>query len=766
MKRFISAMVIVLGWAAAAWAAPPGTLTTLRAIHALSNAEAAKTFPVSFEATVTYFRPTKHFNNLWVQDDGVAIYVSSSAEFKLAPGDRVLVRGTTSPSFHPIVRSEDITVLAHGVPPKPLQASFDDLIRVRYDAMLVSVRGVVHTADSLGGTGDQTGLQILTDGGTIEADVDSYSPDAIKDLLDAEVEIAGVASGRFDGKMQQTGILLHVTSFADVKILKRAGASPWSLPVTPPSEILTNYHVNDLSRRLRVQGTITYYRPGSAIVLQSGAKSLWVQTRTHSDLRVGDVVDATGFPNARDGFLTLTGGEVQDSHLRAPIAPQPATASQLSSSHNIFDLVSIEGQIVAEVRGATQDEFVLASDGLLFSATIRHAFIHVSDPASLPPLKRIAPGSKVRVTGICTLDESDPFSGPVSFNILLRSYDDIAVVGNPSPLNVRNLMIFIGLLLAVVFVIGIRGWTLERKVRRHTAALAALEHRRGRILENINGSLPLAEIIEEITEMVSFMLKGAPCWCEITDGARLGNYPSKLTALRIVKEDIPARSGPSLGAIFTAFDLVTIPSATESEALSMATGLATLSIETRRLYSDLLHRSEYDLLTDIHNRFSLEKLLDTQIDEARLKATIFGLIYIDLDNFKLVNDSYGHQAGDQYLQWVALRLKRQLRPLDKLARLGGDEFAALLPMVRNRAEVEEIAQRLERSFDEPFAIEGQVLHGSASVGIALYPEDGATRDDLLNAADAAMYEVKNTKRQIEQMLDGQQNPEPAPKNRS
>jgi diguanylate cyclase (GGDEF)-like protein len=180
----------------------------------------------------------------------------------------------------------------------------------------------------------------------------------------------------------------------------------------------------------------------------------------------------------------------------------------------------------------------------------------------------------------------------------------------------------------------------------------------------------------------------------------------------------------------------------------MVSGLAELGIETRRLYSDLLHRSEFDLLTDIHNRFSLDKHLDTLIDEARRKASIFGLIYIDLDEFKQVNDTYGHQAGDLYLQEVAERMKQQLRGNDTLARLGGDEFAALITTVRNRAGAEEIAQRLERSFDEPFTVEGCVLHGSASFGIALYPEDGATKDSLLNAADAAMYTAKNAKRQV------------------
>ena len=226
------------------------------------------------------------------------------------------------------------------------------------------------------------------------------------------------------------------------------------------------------------------------------------------------------------------------------------------------------------------------------------------------------------------------------------------------------------------------------------------------------------------------------------------NCPPKLEGLRVVESEIPAHAGPPLGALFAAFDSHAKHSDNEPEAVSMAVALTALAVETRRLYSDLVHRSEFDLLTDIHNRFSLEKYLDRQIEEARQNAGIFGLIYIDLDKFKQVNDIYGHQTGDLYLQEVALRMKRQLRGVDMLARLGGDEFAALLPRVRNRAKVEEIAQRLERSFDEPFVIEEHRLQGSASIGIALYPEDGATKDELLSAADAAMYAVKSAKHEI------------------
>jgi diguanylate cyclase (GGDEF)-like protein len=111
-------------------------------------------------------------------------------------------------------------------------------------------------------------------------------------------------------------------------------------------------------------------------------------------------------------------------------------------------------------------------------------------------------------------------------------------------------------------------------------------------------------------------------------------------------------------------------------------------------------------------------------------------------------------------------MKRQLRGNDTLARLGGDEFAALITAVRNRAGAEEIAHRLEHSFDEPYNIDGYVLHGSASLGIALYPEDGATKDSLLSAADAAMYVAKHIKRQGGTALDEQRNSELMPKDRT
>jgi diguanylate cyclase (GGDEF)-like protein len=291
---------------------------------------------------------------------------------------------------------------------------------------------------------------------------------------------------------------------------------------------------------------------------------------------------------------------------------------------------------------------------------------------------------------------------------------------------------------------------VEARLERHNTQL---EMKRSRILEDINSSRPMPELIDAITEMVAFSLDCPFCWCEMPDGARLGNAPANTKGLRSMRLDIPARAGGSLATLFAATESGEPRPQDETAALESGVRLATLAIETRKLYKDLVYRSEFDLLTDIHNRFSLDRYLEQMIEKAKVEGSIFGLVYVDLDEFKQVNDFYGHHVGDLYLQEVSMRMKRQLRSGDMLARLGGDEFAALVPVVRSRAAIEEIAQRLERCFDAPFAVEGYVLRGGASVGVALYPEDGTSPDSLLSAADAGMYVAKHTKRHGSEMPD-------------
>jgi len=745
MKRLFLAVLVVTGMAMrlSAAASPPASL---HAIRQLSNADAEKGPGVAFEATVTYFRGYQKV--LFVQDGADAIYVDATTQIPLVPGDRVQIKGTLVSGFLPFVRSQDITLLHHGDRPRPVPATFDELIQGKFNSTLVTLHGTIRAADinrSQLAQGRATTLRILMDGGFIEGYLNSGDAAALPGLLDAECNITGTVSGRFDGKRQLTGAIVNLSSLQDIEVVKPAVADPWSLPVTPMNAVLKGYHIVNQTARMRVHGTVTYYEPGTAVVLQSGKTSLWIKTHSFLPLHVGDGVDAIGFPGVNDGLLELTGGELRPDGTHAPLAAEPFDMQDVTSVKPIFNLVTLEGKVVTMVRESGQDEYVLEAGGQLYSAIYKHAVA----PENLQPLRDIQVESTIRVTGIFILESSDSFGGNVSFNILMRSPDDLAVVDSPSWLNTSHLAILAGLLLIALLGVGMREWLVERKVRRQIGVLAYVEQRRGHILEDINNSRPLSEILERITELVSVKLNGAACWCQVTDGALLGNPPPDVadTSLRIEELPIPSRSGTPLGSIFAAFDSYTKVCAAETEALQMGAGLATLAIETSRLYSDLVHRSEFDLLTDIENRFSLERHLEHLIQAARESAGVFGLLYIDLNEFKQVNDMRGHRAGDLYLQQVATRMKRQLRPGDMLARLGGDEFAVLLPSVRGRMDVEEIALRLECCFDKPFPGEGYVIQGSASIGIALYPENGVTKDSLLSAADAAMYVIKQSRPQ-------------------
>ncbi len=744
--RIFGLFFVTLLWLSARVAKTQDTvpLTSLRAVHTLSNAEADRALSVAFRGQVTYYK--KGDVDLFVQDGDFAVYVETTTDHDFATGDRVLVIGKTRASFRPEIKAEKVIFLGRGAAPTPVKAEFKHLIRAEVDCLRATVHGVVRSANIV--TDARTRniyLQLRMEGGNVDAEMAEKAPVDLAGLLDSEVEVTGPVSGKFDSKMQMNGILIQVQSFSDVKIIRRASLSPNQLPVTPMDHILSGYDVQDHTQRVKVKGSITYFQPGSSLVLQDNNKSILVKTQFEQSVRIGDLATATGFPDVQNGSLTLTSAEIEDSNTISPVRPISEIPDDLAAGGHAFDLVSIEGQLVTAVREAAQDEYVLVTNGHLFKAILKHPEHGTNlQPA---PLKEIAIGSRLRITGICVLSNGDKSQDPVGFDILLRSPTDLIVIAGPSLLNVRVLTYLVGILLGVLVIMGGLAWRTERGARSYTARLARMEQKRSRILEDINGSVPLADIIEQITELVAFRLRGAPCWCELLDGRHLGRQPEEFRGLRKVESSIRARSGAQLGVVFTAFHAATRHVDTELEALSMAAGLISLAIETRRLYSDLQRRSDFDLLTELHNRFSLEKRLSEMIEEARLIKGSFGLIYIDLDGFKLTNDVYGHLVGDRYLQQVTLRLKHQLRPTDMMARLGGDEFVVVVPKVRTRDEIQMVVDRLEDCFRSPFAIEGNQLHGSASFGVALFPLDGATQDSLLNSADAAMYVTKHEKRE-------------------
>ena len=152
--------------------------------------------------------------------------------------------------------------------------------------------------------------------------------------------------------------------------------------------------------------------------------------------------------------------------------------------------------------------------------------------------------------------------------------------------------------------------------------------------------------------------------------------------------------------------------------------------------------AHHDALTGLPNRAAFMEHLNHLISSARTTRAELALLFIDLDHFKRVNDSLGHLVGDVLLQTVARRILECVRATDRVARFGGDEFMVLLPGVRDRADIEQVAQKLLAAIEVPFEAEGRPLSVTPSVGIAVFPHDGSSPDELIKHADTAMYVAK------------------------
>jgi diguanylate cyclase (GGDEF)-like protein/PAS domain S-box-containing protein len=158
--------------------------------------------------------------------------------------------------------------------------------------------------------------------------------------------------------------------------------------------------------------------------------------------------------------------------------------------------------------------------------------------------------------------------------------------------------------------------------------------------------------------------------------------------------------------------------------------------------TSLRHQATHDALTGLPNRTLLFDVLEKAIDGARTSGSVLALMLMDLDRFKEVNDTFGHQFGDALLKQVAFRLQNQMRGEDVVARLGGDEFAVVVPAAADAGSTALTARRILHTLEQQFVIEGQVLEVGASIGIALYPDHGTDARTLLRRADVAMYSAK------------------------
>jgi diguanylate cyclase (GGDEF)-like protein len=191
----------------------------------------------------------------------------------------------------------------------------------------------------------------------------------------------------------------------------------------------------------------------------------------------------------------------------------------------------------------------------------------------------------------------------------------------------------------------------------------------------------------------------------------------------------------------------------EEDDTAFLGGLANIlatAVERQEARNRLTYLAQYDSLTNLPNRRRLAACLEEAIGDAARDRRRAAVMFIDLDRFKNVNDMLGHGVGDQLLVQAAARLEACARRGDVVARLGGDEFAVVVPQLEahhdNEHDAAQVAGRIIEALSQPFHLQGQQLFVSASIGIASYPQDGASAEQLLKSADTAMYGAKNNGR--------------------
>jgi diguanylate cyclase (GGDEF)-like protein len=720
-------------------------LSTASEVH--NRPSSAPIAKVHLTGTVTYYDPSDGV--MFFQDASGGTYVNTSKSYPVQSGDQVVIDGLTNSSFRTEVAIDPtIRVLGKGKTyPAPI-LGYSKLASGDADCLLVRFRGVVRAQDIelhqntiSGRPSPSIHLDLAMDGGQVEVYLGPSFGNSPKSMVDATVEMTGVAGGLFDAKNQLTGIMVYIASPKSIKVLEEPVAKLENLPLTEIDDVFPSRKVNDTSSRVRVRGVVTFYKKGDSAVLEHRGKSIYVQTRQTSELAIGDVVDAFGFASDQQYAPSLAEASLVKAGFSETLKPKYITYDQAFSGLYSDNLISMSGKLVSQLQSTGSDTLVIDTGGHLVSATLQ----------STRPLPSLLQNSKVQVTGICRIVPGGPFRAPALFHIEMRDVTDAQLIADPSWWTVGHLLEVLAAFLAVA--LAIAGWALLLRQRlvvqtdriRRSMSIA---RERSRILEKINSNLTPEVLLGAVCETVTSLLPNVKCVYAFEDFGCSRSTPTdgeKGNAQQLYELDLHGKNGEILGWISVTELAGYVASPDRHEVFEMLTETSRLAVNQLLLHRALVHHSTHDFLTDLPNR----RLCDTRFDDALEKAMTQGsrvaVIYIDIDRFKEVNDQHGHRIGDLYLMQISSRLLAAKRQYDTLARIGGDEFLLIMPLNTSYEHDDTVVSRLEACFADSFSIEGRLISGSASLGLARYPEHGQTAEQLKLHADHEMYASKRRK---------------------
>jgi two-component sensor histidine kinase len=395
-------------------------------------------------------------------------YIHPSKEF--SAGDEVDVIGATGPGLYSrVVIASAAYKLGRAPLPRPTQVTFKQMSTGNFDAQYVTLTGIVRSAGIRPNAAPSQNFWMrveMSDGALYVA----FPQDCAvvgNSLVDAVVRFTGAASSAKNQNMQIAAPTLMMSGMAGVTVLRPPPTNQFAVPLTPIGQLMQYRSGTDYYHRVRVAGTVTYYKPSESLILEDQGRALLVEVAQIENIKIGDRVEALGFPAPRDTGPFLKDAMIRDIASGSPLLPTAVTPADLSTGGFNYNLVSTEGRLLRRTREPSREVFLLQVESSLLLAELAEP----NNSNVLPDLKE---GSTIRISGISILDitgtwnAGGPNASSVNYRVLLRSPDDIRILQQPSWWT-RTHVVYLAAILAVLTLIffamviygRMEGWRLQ-----------------------------------------------------------------------------------------------------------------------------------------------------------------------------------------------------------------------------------------------------------------------------------------------------------------
>jgi signal transduction histidine kinase len=531
LRIMIAATLLVIGPILLAQSVQPSLplLTRAEQVRRLTTEEAARGYPVRITGVITDDVPSPDF---FIQDGTAGIYVEGSASPKFIHhwGYRVEVRGITGPGrFAPVIREQQLRVLGKGTLPEARIFPFTEIAGGQQDSQWAGIRGIVRSAsiDRTSWSETVLAMTVASDGGRFTVRVPIAHEADFSSWIDSEITIEGVCGSLFNTERQFIGVLFYVPDLRLIKVEVQAKEVPVSslMRFTPGGES---------QHRVRLRGVVTYQQRGRALFLQNQGMGLRVLTQQDTPLAVGDEVDVVGFPAVGDSAPVL---EDAVFHRVGPGSVAGPIKLDLAIPWERYDgtLVTTDATLLqSEVRPDGQ-HLVLQQDDRIFEAALDGTQSRDDAPA-------IRVNSRLRIVGICMVRNGGLWSTPQSFQILIRSPQDVSILSAPPWWNLRRALWLLAILTGILVLVLVGMFVLGRKMREQMLLIrqkiqhGAVLEERNRIARELHDTLEqeLAGITMQLDLAADCFQQAPPVAFHALDAARNMSRHSMMEARRSV----------------------------------------------------------------------------------------------------------------------------------------------------------------------------------------------------------------------------------------